>query len=422
MIRPMKWAPAALVLIAAFVAACSGKGGAKPVALSACTELRDGGGDKPDLVVVSDLPLRGVSAETAAHSVDAIEFVLRRHGFRAGHYRVGYQSCNDSVGDEPYDPRSCRRNARAYVANDDVVGVIGPWHSGCAVEEIPIVSRKAAGPLAMISPVNTLTALTVPRTDPDVPPLYPDGVRSYVRVTTHDLAQGSAAAGIAKRLGAARVALVSQADTDSYAAGLASSFRSAARALGLDVRAFKWDMRKSYSALARSVAATHPDAVFLAGVTEVNGKRLVLDLRAALGRRVTFIAPDSFAGDDTAGELGAAGEAMRVTVPGLPPAALPPAGQRFRRELGAPPGLPSFGAPEAAQATEVLLQAIARSDGTRASVVRELFATRVKNGILGSFSFDRNGDIVPRPVGVYRFERGKFVTEGVVRVPLGDGP
>jgi branched-chain amino acid transport system substrate-binding protein len=418
--RSMKWAPAALLVFAALAASCGGKSGAEPVALSACTELR-GGGDKPDVVVVSDLPLRGVSAETARFSVDAIELVLRRHGFRAGDYRVGYQSCNDSIGDEPYDPRSCRRNAHAYVANDDVVGVIGPWHSGCAIEEIPIVSRKAAGPLAMISPSNTLAALTVAGTDPDVPPLYPDGVHSYVRVVTHDLAQGSAAAQIAKRLGARRVALVSQADTDSYARGLASSFRSAAEDFGLNVRAFKWDMRKSYGPLARSVAATHPDAVFLAGVTEVNGKRLVFDLRAALERRVALIAPDSFAGDDTARELGAAGEGMYVTLPGLPPGALPAAGKRFRRELGAPPGLASFGAPEAAQSAEVLLQAIARSDGTRASVVRELFATRVNDGILGSFSFDRNGDIVPRPVGLYRFERGKFVTEGVVRVPLRDG-
>jgi branched-chain amino acid transport system substrate-binding protein len=418
----MKWAPAVLLVLAAVAVGCGAEGGAEPVALSACTQLRYGGGGKPDVVVVSDLPLRGVSAETAGFSVNAIEFVLRRHGFRAGDFRVGYQSCNDSVGDQPYDTRACRRNARAYVANDDVVGVIGPWHSGCAVEQIPIVSRKAAGPLAMISPQNTLAALTVPGADPEVPPLYPDGVHSYVRVVTHDLAQGEAAALIAKRLGSRRVALVHQADTDSYARGLASSFRSAARDLGLQVRPFRWGPRRSYGELARSVAATHPDAVYLAGVTEVNGKRLVLDLRAALGQRVAFIAPDSFAGDNTARELGAAGEGMRVTLPGIPPAALPAAGKRFRREVGAPPGLAAFGAPEAAQATEVLLQAIAHSDGTRASVVRELFATRVKDGILGSFSFDRNGDIVPRPVGVYRFERGKFVTEGVVRVPLGDTP
>ena len=77
--------------------------------------------------------------------------------------------------------------------------------------------------------------------------------------------------------------------------------------------------------------------------------------------------------------------------------------------------------PETAQATEVLLDAIARSDGTRASVVEELFATKVENGILGSFSFDRFGDIDPAPVGVYRYEGGKIVVDGVVRAPLGSG-
>src|SRR6185503_2964122 len=104
----MRWASAALAVFAAFAAGCGGKGGVEPVALSACTQLHYGGGAKPDVVVVSDLPRRGVSAETAAFSADAIELVLRRHGFRAGDYRVGYQLCNDSVGDDPYDPRACR--------------------------------------------------------------------------------------------------------------------------------------------------------------------------------------------------------------------------------------------------------------------------------------------------------------------------
>ena len=416
----MKWATAALVISAAFIVGCGGKGGgAEAVPLSACTQLRYGGDDKPDVVVVSDFPRRGVGAETTRLMVEAIEFVLRRHGFRAGDYRVGYQSCNDTVGDEPYDEHLCRRNARAYVATGDVVGVIGPWNSGCAIEQIPIVSRKAAGPLAMISPSNTFGGLTLPSLD--AAQLYPDGVHSYVRVVTHDLAQGGAAAYAAKRLGAHRVALVHQGYADSYARGLASSFGGAARTLGLDVREFDWRPLKSYGPLARSVAATRPDAVYLAGVTQLNAKRLVLDLRAALGPSVTFIAPDSFAAEDIARELGAAGEGMRVTVPSFPPEALPPAGQRFRREFNEPllPG--DLGIAEAAQATEVLLDAIARSDGTRASVVRRLFATRVKNGILGSFSFDRNGDIVPGPVAVYRFERGKMRTAGVVRVPLGDG-
>jgi branched-chain amino acid transport system substrate-binding protein len=60
----------------------------------------------------------------------------------------------------------------------------------------------------------------------------------------------------------------------------------------------------------------------------------------------------------------------------------------------------------AAQATEVLLDAIARSDGTRESVLEELFATRVRDGLLGSFGFDENGDITESPVTILRVVRG----------------
>ena len=413
MMRSMKWPAAALVLVTVLLAACGGTDGAEPVALSGCTQLLYSGDGKPDLLVVSDFPRRGVGAEATKVMIDAIEFTLRRHRFRAGDHRVAFQSCNDTSGDEPFDPQLCRRNAHAYVAADDVVGVIGPWNSGCAVEQIPIVSRRAAGPLALISPSNTFGGLTVPSLG--AARLYPDGVRSYVRVVPHDLAQGSAAAVIVKRLGARRAALVRQDFTDSYVRGLALPFREFARSLGLEVREFRWRMQPSYRTLARAIAASDPDAVYLAGVTQVNAKQLVLDLRGALPASVALLAPDAFAAEDVARALGRAGDGMRVTVPSVPPKLLPPAGKRFARAFGRP--LEPLEAAEAAQATEVLLHAIGRSDGTRASVVRALFATRVQNGILGSFSFDRNGDIVPRPVGVYRFERGKMVTDGLVRVP-----
>jgi hypothetical protein len=114
-------------------------------------------------------------------------------------------------------------------------------------------------------------------------------------------------------------------------------------------------------------------------------------------------------------ELGPIGDGLITTVPGTPPTELPPAGQRFLRESGVEPVAPGTGPPEAAQATEVLLHAIARSDGTRASVVEELFATKVENGILGSFTIDEFGDIDPAPVGVYRYEDGGIVLDHVVR-------
>ena len=270
----------------------------------------------------------------------------------------------------------------------------------------------------MISPSNTYEGLTRP---PASDPLYPDGVRSYTRVVALNSAQGAASAQLAKDLGARRAALVHQDLRDDYVRTLAEEFDTTARTFGLETVRFPWPVRKSYSKLAASVAAAQPDVVYLAGLTQNNAKRLIEDLRAVLPPGVELIAPDGFAYSDVAQGLGVAGEGMLVTSTSVPSELLPPAGERFVREFGHDVGEPGFlGAPEAAQATEVLLDAIARSDGTRASVVEELFATTVENGILGSFSFDRFGDIDPAPIGVYRFERGDIVAHDIVR-PGGTG-
>ena len=407
------------VCVAGLAGACAGgDDGAEAVAISSCGGLVYDGEGEPDVIVVSDNPLRMDPARVTQQVVDAIELVLRQRDFRAGEFRVGFQSCDDTVGGE-LDAGQCKRNAQAYVETSDVVGVIGPYNSGCAELQIPIVSRAAAGPLAMLSPSNTDEGLT---RGPRALPLYPDGVRSYARVVTHDQAQGVAAAHLARRSGARTAAVVAQRGVDDpYVAQVTEPFRATARALGIESKEYDWRLQESYVGLAASIAAARPDVVYLAGLPQGNAKTLIEDLRAELGP-IPIITPDSFAADDLAEELGPIGDGLLTTVPGIPHSALPPAGQRFLREFGPVVALPGAqGAPEAAQATEVLLDAIARSDGTRASVVEEVFATKVENGILGSFTFDRLGDIDPAPVGVYRFEDGKIVVDSVVRARLAAG-
>ena len=413
-------AAALVVVLAGLAAACAGgDDGVEPVASRQCAPLLYEGEGEPDVIVVSDLPRRGIGAETTELMVGAIEFVLRKREFRAGELHVGYQSCNDTVGDEPFDPSLCRRNAQAYVDNEDVVGVVGPWNSACAVEQIPIVSTRAAGPLAMISPSNTFEGLTRGAASE---PLYADGTRSYARVVALSGAQGAASARLAKDLGARRAVVLHEDLRDDYVRTLVEQFGATARAVGLDTVRLPWPVLKDYSELAASVAAAKPNAVYLAGLTQNNAKTLVEDLRAALPRGVELIAPDGFAYSEVAQGLGAAGEGMLVTSTSVPSELLPPEGARFVREFGHDLAEPGFlGAPEAAQATEVLLDAIARSDGTRASVVEELFATKVESGILGSFSFDRFGDVDPAPIGVYRIEGGDIVAHDVVRSAGGTG-
>jgi hypothetical protein len=94
---------------------------------------------------------------------------------------------------------------------------------------------------------------------------------------------------------------------------------------------------------------------------------------------------------------------MYATTLDLPLTALPltATGRAFARDVGAF-AAPAPGVLEAGQAAELVLGAIGRSDGTRASVLHEMRASEVNGGILGSFGFDAHGDITTASIPVLR--------------------
>ena len=53
-----------------------------------------------------------------------------------------------------------------------------------------------------------------------------------------------------------------------------------------------------------------------------------------------------------------------------------------------------------------VMTAIKNSNGSRASVTKNLFKTRVKNGILGTFKIDKNGDTNLRGITAYKMHNG----------------
>jgi ABC-type branched-subunit amino acid transport system substrate-binding protein len=115
-------------------------------------------------------------------------------------------------------------------------------------------------------------------------------------------------------------------------------------------------------------------------------------------------------------QAGRAAEGVVVSVPVVDPARLPAAGRRFVEAFEqAIEGQTAAHSAPTAQATEVLLDAIAASDGTRASVTRILFRTRVENGILGSFGFDANGDTTAGGVTIYSSMKVAAIGEALRR-------
>ena len=187
------------------------------------------------------------------------------------------------------------------------------------------------------------------------------------------------------------------------------------------VRSVGYEPRSN--AVAAAVERSGADGAVLGTAVNYGGGELIKALRRRLGDRVTLLAGDGFFVPDELRALGRPAEGLYVVYAGLSPSApdLTPAAQRFVREFGV--RADEVGVLEAAQATETVLAAIARSDGTRASVLAELQDTREQDSILGDFAFDRYGDITPalftilRVTGTRARPASNVVVDRVIAVP-----
>ncbi len=247
--------------------------------------------------------------------------------------------------------------------------MIGTLDSGCARVELPVLG---AAKVVLVSPLNTA----------------PDLTRSHVahvaRLSAPDDAQAEAAARFVRQQGARTFAVFS--DGTRQGKVYRSAFASAADRLGL-----------------RPVTRGRADAAYLGGVLS---ERTRADLRAA--RRLAPSGPIVLSegygpAAQLADETGATAEGVYLAVAGLPVERLPDEGRRFVTRFETAIGRsPHPYAVYAAQAARVLLDAVAVSNGSRASVARAVLGTKLKRDLIGSISFDENGDPTQAPVTIFR--------------------
>ena len=379
----------------------SSSGSVTALPSSSCTAIEFKGEGEPDVLIASDLPLQGSSRTQTIQITEAIRVLLEDANYKAGDLNIGYQSCDDSTAQAgKWDSGKCSTNAQAYAGNDKVVAVIGTFNSGCAGIIIPVLNQAPGGGLAMVSPANTYVCLTeggpgCDATEPDK--YYPSGSRNYARVVPHDAYQGAAMAEFAKEQGVTSIYVLN--DKEAYGLGVATNFKNAAEHVGIKIAGFAaWDGKAaSYEALMRKIGTTGADAIFLGGLIDENGAQLIKDKVSVLGKndgKVKLFAPDGFTTQQTIDEAGASSAGMFLSVAGVPIDQFAGTGKTFadafKAKIGGKPVDPY--AIYGAQAAQVVLDAIGRSDGTRASVIEQVFATDVKDGYIGSFTINEGGD------------------------------
>ena len=298
-------------------------------------------------------------------------------------------------------------NANEAVADSQAILYIGPYDSGAAMISIPITNRAS---MAQITPGATYAGLTkrVGAGSGEPWRYRPLALVNFFRPLPADDIQGAAAAGWAKRLGAKKVFVVN--DGQLYGRGIADVFEASARRIGLGIMANESieSQQPDQRSVLVKIRDSGADMIYMGGVVESGASIIRRMLDAGLvAPRARFMGPDGLLQEtllkDATCDAAMATE-VRVTIPGLPFEQMTGTGARtyadYKRRFGVEP---TAFALYAAQAGRVAIDGIRRAapalerttDLTekRDAVRRAVAATRNFDGINGTWSFDRNGDI-----------------------------
>jgi branched-chain amino acid transport system substrate-binding protein len=373
-----------------------------------------GGGGGQTVKIVSDLPRQGANRFQTTTMVNAIEMAIDERGGNAGDASIEYESLDDATAQAgQWDEAKCAENAQTAAQDEEIVGWIGPFNSGCAAVEIPILNEAG---LAMISPANTYIGLTKPSPDPSEPEkYYPTGERNYARVIVADDEQGQAGAILMEEEGVESVYILD--DKETYGKGLADQTQKSAEELGIQVvgREGIDTTAANFRSVMNKIAEVDPDAIYFGGIIENNAAQLVKDkIGAGMSNDdVLFIGPDGIFLDAFLSQGGEAAEGAYITFGGLPESELSAKGQQFVQEYESryDDEIQPYTA-YAYEAANVMLDAIERAskkgEVTREAVLKEVFATEDYNGVLGTWSFDEDGDTTLTELSVQRVENGEF--------------
>ncbi len=157
-----------------------------------------------------------------------------------------------------------------------------------------------------------------------------------------------------------------------------------------------WDAKADgYAPLLRRLAKLRPDCIYLAGIADRNGLRLVADAVAEFGPAggaVRLLASGGFAGFAPAWT--GAEQGIALVTRELPQGRLPGSVARVPSADDVPAQL---------AALEVILAAIERSDGTRAGVARAALSAPPVATPVGRLSFDpATGEQLDPAAGVWQ--------------------
>jgi len=381
-------------------------------AVATTAAVSTGGGGT--IRIYSSLPRTGSSKEQTDTVVNAFKLALddfTNGTKKIGDYTIDYVDLDDATAAKgQWDADAEKSNANKAVNDPDAMIYLGTFNSGAAKISIPILNQAN---MAMISPANTLACITrfdapsgCDKSEPDT--YYPSKTRNYFRVITADDVQAPALANFVQTLNVKKIYVID--DSQAYGKGVADAFAVSAKGLGIDVvdRASINGKETDYKSLASTIKAKNPDGIMFGGITQQQAGKLLADIRAA-GIKVPFFGPDGVNEDAFIKDAGVAAEGAYATVGGVDEAKLSAKGQdflkRYRAKFGNEQPYTIYGY-EAMSSALTAIKAAGKKD--RAAVLAAVAGIKDFDGVLGKWSFDKNGDTTLTDYQVRQVKDGKW--------------
>ncbi len=393
------------------------------LALGACGSDDSGGGSSggggkgtvsgTNLTIYSSLPLQGTSREQSEAVINGERLALESVGGKVGKYTVKYVSLDDSTAQNPgtADEGQTQQNARKAIRDKTTIFYLGEFNSGGTKVSLPILNK---GGVPQISPSNTYVGLTTnePGSESGEPDkYYPTKKRTYARVVPKDTIQGAALATVMSEDGCKTVDVWN--DKTTYGAGLAKNVELSLKGQGLQVGNKSGTDRNSPNYKSQASNAKGDCFVF-GGVTGENGVQVYKDIASANPTAKLYgpdgVAEAAFTNPAKGGIPAAVGARTKITVATLGVKDLPDAAavlDKFKTKYKVQSVDPYaiYGYETMALALDVLKRAGDKAND-RAAVVKELFNTKGRKSILGTYDVDKNGDTTLTDYGLYTIKDG----------------
>ncbi len=280
--------------------------------------------------------------------------------------------------------------AQKLVNVDQVKYIIGGMCSGEVFSEIPITSKAQ---VFVISPSASAAKLS--------------GISEYfVRNNPSDSLTGGALANYVVK--SYKTAAIISEQTD-FAQGIRDNFISEAEKGGLkivDTEDFKTDTTDFRSLLSK-IKTQNPDVLFINPQTPQNAIRIAQQARQ-LGLKSQFVAA-LFGSDPTLAAAGTATEGMVFAdLAGLSTAKGQDFLSKYKATYNSDPNYPFYDG-AAYDAVYLISQAVSSVGDDSTKVQKYIHSLANYTGVLGTYSFDKNGDIIGAGIVLEKIVGGKLV-------------